>query len=92
MIVRILGEGQFRMDERHLDSLNKIDNKIVLHVSNADPVEFRKDLVRFINTVKEEGEPLDPVEIVQSDLIIPPEDLSIEEAKKIFSGHGLIKD
>src|SRR5512136_408117 len=29
MIVRILGIGQFRIDDRHLDSLNKVDNKIV---------------------------------------------------------------
>jgi len=34
-----------------------------------------------------------PDEIIKpSDLIIPPADLTLEEAKKIFKGDGLIKD
>jgi hypothetical protein len=45
----------------------------------------------MISTVKELGEPLDPVDIVPSDLIIPPEDLSLEEARKVFCEEGLIK-
>ena len=92
MIVRILGEGQFRMDDEIIDSLNEIDNEIVNHVSEGDKVEFRKDLARFIRTIRDEGEPLDPVEILPSDIIIPPEDLSLEEARHVFCGHGLIED
>jgi 3',5'-cyclic AMP phosphodiesterase CpdA len=92
MIVRILGEGQFRTNDKLLDSLNKIDNEIVNHVSKGDRVEFRKDLAKFISIIKKEGEPLDPVEILPSDIIIPPGDLSLDEARHVFSGHGLIKD
>jgi hypothetical protein len=92
MIVRILGEGQFRLDKKHLDSLNKIDNRIVGHVNKGDKAAFQKDLDKLISAVKELGEPLDPVDIVKSDLIFPPEDLSFEEAKRVFSGDGIIKD
>lgn len=92
MIIRILGEGQFKLDDQHLDKLNKIDNEIVEHVSKGNKAEFRKDLAKLISIVKEEGEPLDPVEIVSSDIIIPPGDMSIAEAKKVFCGPGLIKD
>jgi hypothetical protein len=92
MIVRILGEGQFRMDDKLLDNLNKIDNEIVNHVSKGNQAEFQKDLAKFISTIRKEGEPLDPIEIIPSDIIIPPTDLSMEEAKRVFSGHGLIKD
>jgi PspA-Associated protein len=92
MIIRILGEGQFRVDDKLLDRLNKIDNEIVDHVAKGDKVMFKKGMDKLIAIVKEQGEPLDPVDIVQSGLIIPPGDLSFEEAKKIFSGHGLIKD
>lgn len=86
MIIRILGEGQFRLDDDLLDHLNKIDNRIVDHMNRGNQTEFMKDLDKLISAVKELGEPLDPVEIVQSDLIIPPEDLSFEEAKRVFSG------
>lgn len=92
MIVRILGKGQFKLDGKLIDRLNKMDNEIVDHVAKGDEVNFRKSLDRLIAAVGELGEPLDPAAIVRSDLIIPPEDLSFDEAKKVFSGQGLIED
>ena len=92
MIIRILGDGQFRLDDSLLDRLNKIDNKIVNHVSQGNKKEYAKDLANLISTVKELAEPLDPVEIISSDIIIPPSDLLFEEARQVFYGEGLIKD
>jgi hypothetical protein len=92
MIIRILGEGQFQLDESLLDRVNKIDNQIVNHVSAGNKAEFAKDLVNLISTIKELAEPLDPAEIVPSDVIVPPSDLSFEEARQVFCDDGLIKD
>lgn len=92
MIARILGIGQFKLDDRHLDSLNKVDNEIVEHVSKGNQKEFRKDLAKLISIIKKQGKPLDPAEIIPSDIIVPPEDMSFAEAKSIFSEPGLIKD
>ena len=91
MIIRILGEGQFQLDEKLLDRVNKIDNQIVKHVTSGNKVEFAKDLANLISTVKELAEPLDPVEILPSDIIIPQSDMSFEEARQVFCGEGLIK-
>jgi len=91
MIIRILGDGQFRLDDNLLDRVNKIDNQIVNHVSQGNKAEYSKDLANLISTVKELASPLDPVEIVPSDIIIPPSDLSFEEARRVFCGDGLIK-
>lgn len=91
MIIRILGEGQFRLDEGLLDRVNRIDNQIVAHVSQGNKVEFAKDLANLISTVKELAQPLDAAEILPSDIIIPPSDLSFEEARKVFCDEGLIK-
>jgi len=91
MIIRILGEGQFRLDDSQVGKVNKIDNQIVDHVQKGNKAEFLRDLARLISTVKELGEPLDPVEIMPSDIIIPPGDLSLEEARKVFCDEGLIK-
>jgi hypothetical protein len=91
MIIRILGEGQFRLDDSQIGKVNKIDNQIVDHVQKGNKAEFHRDLAKLISTVKELGEPLDPVEIMPSDIIIPPEDLSLEEARKVFCDEGLIK-
>jgi hypothetical protein len=91
MIIRILGGGQFRLDDNQINEVNEIDNQIVEHVQKCNMVEFRQDLANLISTVKKLGEPLDPAEIVPSDIILPPEDLSFEEARKVFCGDGLIK-
>jgi len=91
MIIRILGEGQFRLDDGLVQKINKIDNQIVDHVSKGKKTEYVQDLANLISTIKELAEPVDPVEILPSDIIIPPSDLSFEEARKVFCDEGLIK-
>ena len=91
MIIRILGIGQFKLDDRHIDSLNKIDNLIVEHVSKGREKEFRADLSKIISMIQEKGKPIDPAEIIPSDIIVPPADMTLEEARQVFSGEGLIK-
>jgi len=92
MIVRILGQGQFRLDDKLVDLLNKIDNRIVDHVQKGDEKAFRLDLARLISIIKEQGEPVDLVDILPSGIIVPPEDMSFQEARQVFCGPGLIKD
>ena len=92
MIVRIMGEGQYVVDSCLLDELNIIDNRIIDHVSQGKQKEFREELAKLISTVKEKGKQLDHKEIIESDIILPPKDLTLEEAEGIFKGHGLIKD
>lgn len=91
MIIRILGIGQFKLDDRHIDILNKIDNQIVEHVSKGREKEFRADLAKIISMIQEKGEAMDPAEIISSDIIVPPEDMTLDEARQVFSGEGLIK-
>jgi hypothetical protein len=92
MIIRIMGEGQFKVSSALLDDLNVIDNRIVDHVAKDDEASFKWELSRLISTIKGNGVPLDPKEIVESDIIVPPGDLTFDEAKRVFSGCGLIED
>jgi hypothetical protein len=91
MIIRILGEGQFLLDEVHLEKVNAIDNQIVVDVTQGNKVKYEQNLAKLISTVKELGQPLDPARIIASDIIIPPPDMSLEEARKVFAGEGLIR-
>ncbi len=96
MIVRLMGEGQYEIDKRHLDELNKIDNNIVKIVNRGDEkvarTAFKTEFKKLTDYVRKNGKKV-PDEIIKpSDLIIPPADLTLEEAKKIFKGDGLIKD
>jgi hypothetical protein len=92
MIIRIMGEGQFKVSSALLDDLNEIDNRIVDHVAKEDEASFKRELKALISTIKGNGEPLDSTEIVESDIIVPPGDLTIDEAKRVFSGCGLFED
>jgi hypothetical protein len=93
-IVRIMGHGQFTVDNRTLKKLNDIDNTIVGIVSaeRSDDMEFKKKLTELSHMVVENGKPLDPHEIIKSDIILPSTDLSIDEAKKLFRGEGVIPE
>jgi hypothetical protein len=93
-IVRIMGHGQFTVDSRTLKKLNDIDNAIVEMVSieRSDDTEFKRKLTELSHMVLENAKPLDPHEIIKSDIILPSADLSIDEAKKLFRGEGVIPE
>ena len=92
MIIRIMGEGQYRISSALLDDLNVIDNNIVDRVAKEDEAGLKEELSRLIATIKAKGEPLDPKEIVESEVIVPPGDLTLAEAARVFRGSGLIED
>lgn len=92
MIIRIMGEGQYQASEALCNELNKIDNHIVALVEDGKAEEYRKELARLISEIKGKAEPIDPKEIVESDIIVPPGDLSFEEAKAVFNGEGIFED
>lgn len=92
MIVRIMGEGQFQVSSSLLDELNVIDNRIVDYVAKENESDFKKELGKLVAAIKENGKPLDDAEIVESDIIVPPGDLTMKEAAGIFRGEGLIED
>jgi hypothetical protein len=93
-IVRIMGQGQFTVDNITLKRLNEIDDSIVQLVSKekSDDVEFKKQLTELTDIVEAKGKPLDPKEIIQSDIILPSPDLSVDEAKRLFNGEGVIPE
>jgi len=92
LIIRIMGEGQYRAPEALCDELNQIDNRIVVLVEEGKVEEFRSELARLISKIKEKGEPIEAEELLKSDIIVPPEDLSLEEAKDVFKGSGIFED
>ena len=90
MIVRILGEGQFNLPGAAIDELNDLDNRMVGAVEAEDEKGLQALLQEMVNLVMEKGSPLPLDELVESDLILPETDLTLEEAEHIFIGDGLL--
>ena len=92
MIVRLLGEGQFRVDDSLRPMLEEYDNQIERAVEDGDERALWNGLQALADAVRENGTKLGDEELVPSDAVIPPEDLSLDEARDLLSGEGFIPD
>jgi hypothetical protein len=92
VIVRVSGEGQFRLPDEDAQRLNDLDNEAVAAVEAGDRDRFRSLWHDMLELVQSDGQTLDDDELVESDVILPPRDISFEEAEGEFSGEGLIPD
>ena len=92
MIVRISGGGQYELADNLRDKLNELDNAVVASCDADDEAAFKQQFEALIELVESEGRELPDDELVGSDVIVPPRDISLAEAKREFSGDGLIPD
>lgn len=90
MIVRISTEGQYRLKSSHLDELGEIDEQIISAVANDNREEYQSLFEKLIDIVRTNGQPLDPDELLESAIVLPPPDTSFEEARKLFVGEGVV--
>jgi len=90
VIVRISNEGQYELDEGAVPRLNELDNQAVAGCETGDEERFRAAFGRLLEFVRTQGEPVPDDHLGGSDLILPPPDVSLEEAKTEFRGEGLI--
>ena len=92
MIVRIATEGQFNLPGAYVDPLNDIDNQLVEAVEAEDRASFSALLGQMLDLVREHGSPVPVDELVESDLMLPASDLTLEEAQVLFVGEGIVPD
>ena len=92
MIVRIASEGQYEFPDDQTDRLNELDNAAVAAVEAGNQDEFTNVWGQLLELVKSSGRPIDNDELIGSDVILPPPDISFEEAAAEFTGEGLIPD
>jgi hypothetical protein len=92
MIVRISGEGQYRLDDGEKDRLNELENAVVAIVEGGQEDGFVEAFDALLEYVRAQGEQLDDDDLSGSDVIIPPADISFQEAGEDFTGEGLIPD
>ena len=92
MIVRLMGEGQYRVDDGCLARLDALDDAAMAALERDDEVELDARLDEMWAVVREQGQPLEDADLTPSDLIIPPSDLTLEETRALFSEQGLVPD
>jgi len=92
MIVRISGEGQYRLPDSDAQGVEELRGKALAIVDSGNEDGFADAFAALLDYVRTHGELLGDDELSGSDVILPPADYSFEEAGREFTGEGLIPD
>ena len=92
MIVRVMGDGQFEIDDEVAKGLDEIDEQAEQALETGDADRFGELLHRMAEAVRTNGTRLPDADLTPSEAIIPPDDLTLDEARELFEGEGLIPD
>jgi hypothetical protein len=92
LIVRILGEGQYELPDAESQRLNDLDRQAVAAVEGDDEDTFSKLWDQMLRLVEDNGTRLSNEELMGSDVLLPPRDVRFDEAKRDFTGEGLVPD
>jgi phytoene/squalene synthetase len=94
VIVRLMGEGQFEIDDEVAKGLNDLDEQAAQAVEAGDEGQLTGLLRRMAEAVRTNGSRLPDEDLSASQAVIPPDDLSLDEARRLFeeNGEGLIPD
>jgi hypothetical protein len=92
MIIRLMGEGQYRVEDDLGARLNELDDRAMAALEAANEIELDQRLDEMWELVRSEGERLPDEELAASDAVIPPSDLTLEESRELMSQEGFIPD
>ena len=90
MIIRIMGEGQWSVDDAALERLNTLDASVEAAVEAGDDATMSVALGELLDAVRAEGARVADDELVNSDLILPPGDASVDDVARLLEDDGLI--
>ncbi len=90
MIVRLMGEGQWRLDAAVLDELNAIDALLDADLDSAGAADFTAHLAAMHDLVRTKGTPVPEDELVPSDALVPPVNITLDELSGLLGEEGLI--
>jgi hypothetical protein len=92
VIVRLMGEGQYRVDDELVERLNELDGRAQAATDAEDEPTLDRILDEMAALVREQGEAMPDEDLSASDILVPPSDLTLEETKRLMSHEGFIPD
>jgi hypothetical protein len=90
VIVRILGEGQYRLDDAAYAAVSEIDDRVQVAAEAGDEAGFATALSELLDAIVASGTELAPDEFEGSDAVIPGHGTTLAEAQDLLSSEGLI--
>ena len=90
--MRILGEGQFRVDDDTAAKLTALDKELDSAVAGHAEAAFSTALRSAVTLVKTTGTPLEADEIATADYILPFSDATVDEVNKLLTDGSIPGD
>ena len=85
MIVRILGEGQYRIHDEIAARLEELDAQLDAAVEANDDTAFKAALGASVELVRSDGTPVPADSIVTAEIILPSEDADVAEVLQLLA-------
>lgn len=79
MIVRVLGTGQYHLDEADVAAVERADDAIEAAIAAGDAEAFSTALRTLIEVIDDVGTPVADDDFVTSDVVIPDVDTTLDE-------------
>jgi hypothetical protein len=89
MIVRILEDGQYKVDKSTAKKLDNLDTKLGKALDRSDEAAFEKVLAALVQTVRASGKRLAPSVITPSDLAIPAATSTLAEVRDLLTSEKI---
>ena len=89
MIVRITGEGQFRVPGDVMERLNRLDEALDAALAGGDD-SYATYLKQMLRLVRLNGEELAASEFATSDCVLPAAGTPAEELRQLLTDEGLV--
>jgi hypothetical protein len=87
-----MGEGQWQIDDGVRAEIDQLDTETERAVAAGDELALQAALRALHTLVRKSGGQLDHSHLGASDLVVPPADLNLAEARELLHGAGLIPD
>jgi hypothetical protein len=92
VVVRIQGEDQYRLAVSEQPQLEPLDRALSDAISGQDQESYRSALAALLNFVRAHGAKVAADDLVSSDVVLPSEDMTLEEATALLSEDGNVVD
>lgn len=88
MIVRILGDNPYELDESEGDAVNRLDEAVGAAIDSGDTAQFDTALAQLIAHIRSVGRAVPPDDLRPSDLVVPHEGSSLDEVRALLASEG----
>jgi len=84
MIIRIMADNQYRVDDSYLAELDKLDDPVVAALDQGDAEGYATALQTLVDFVRAHGDVLPMDEVVPSNSILPAPDMTLDEVRTLM--------